>query len=124
MHPRCNRPTPYIREADAERYRAIVREGSARNTGFLSSERSRDRVYEAVARRKSEPVSTAELAAELELPEETCKRIAHKLFSKGVLKRDGRGTAYHPYRYFATPSLGAATVSGTRPFYKNPGKPV
>lgn len=102
LHPTRNRPTPYIREADAARYRAIVTNGSEKHVGhsyrIKSSGRTRQRVLEGVTQHHG-PVTAAEIAAELGLTDDLCNRVLTKLHGEDMLKRCGKGVAHHPYSY-------------------------
>lgn len=100
LHPVCNRPTPYIKEADAERYRAIVSGGSEKHVGHgcKGAEASRVRVLAAVAG-YGRPVTASDIAGELGFAEDHCVRVLRRLFDEGVVTRCGRGTAHYPYGY-------------------------
>lgn len=105
LHPTCNRPVPYISEADAERYRKIFAGGSDKHVGhaFTDAGSCRERVIAEVASRR-EPVSGSELAQRLGLAQDRCTHVLKELFDDGVLVRCGRGVPFDPFRYTTAPA--------------------
>lgn len=100
LHPTRNRPTPYIRDADATRYRAIVATGSEKHVGYSyrGNGKTRQKILAEVVK-QGEPVTAAVVATELGFSDDLCKRVLAKLHGEQLLERCGRGVAHHPFRY-------------------------
>lgn len=100
LHPTCNRPVPCIEEADAARYGAIVAGDSAKHIAhsYRVGISSRNRVL-AVLSCADKLLTRTELATRLGMDDEHAVGVVTTLCREGVLKRCGRGVAYHPYTY-------------------------
>jgi hypothetical protein len=101
LHPTRNRLTPYIREADADRYRQIVRTGSEKHKGRLYSGgvHSRDLVLQAIAGAGAAGVTASEIAKLTGLGRDTCRNTVRELAESGLLNRNGKGSWKEHYRF-------------------------
>ena len=102
LHPTRNRPTPYLKGADADTYRQLVATGSVKHKGhvYKGGVHSEELVRTAVEHSGPDGVTAKEVAEATGVCHDTCRDTLRKLYRSGELSRSGPGTWKEHFRFY------------------------